>query len=63
MNDIINYIIKEIVISTKNQDWARLKSITEYKRKAMLSVDNLKLIDNEVQKELNQYKKSFEYFI
>jgi len=34
MNDIINYIIKEIVISTKNQDWARLKSITEYKRKA-----------------------------
>lgn len=51
-SEILNYIIKESVISLKNKDWGRLKSINEYKQRCILNKDMLCYIENEIK---NQY--------
>lgn len=61
-SEILQYIIKESVISLKNQDWARLKSINDYKQRCILNKEKLKYIEQEIKKELDLYKKPFEYF-
>ena len=47
-NEILNYIIKESIISLKNRDWSRLKSINEYKNRCILNKDMLRYIQSEI---------------
>ena len=61
-SEILQYIIKESVISLKNKDWARVESINDYKQRCILDKEKLKYIEQEIKKELDLYKKPFEYF-